>query len=95
MAGPTVTRRLIEHFVTAKSPATRDRGRLDVLTARELDVLTLVAKGLSNTEIAATLVLSEGTVKNHINRILAKLDLRDRVQAVILGYQTGLVAKQA
>jgi len=92
VAAPTVTRRLIEHFVGAAPPPRRDASRLDVLTMREREVLTLIARGLSNTEIAETLVLSEGTVKTHINRILAKLGLRDRVQAVILGYETGLVA---
>jgi DNA-binding NarL/FixJ family response regulator len=91
VAAPTVTRRLIEHFVGAVPPRRRDTSRLDVLTMREREVLTLIARGLSNAEIAETLVLSEGTVKTHINRILAKLGLRDRVQAVILGYQTGLV----
>jgi DNA-binding NarL/FixJ family response regulator len=89
VAAPTVTRRLIAHFVDT---ASRPRGaeRLAVLTARERDVLTLIARGLSNAEIAAGLHLSEGTVKTHVGRIFAKLDLRDRVQAVILGYETGL-----
>jgi DNA-binding NarL/FixJ family response regulator len=93
VAAPTVTRRLIEHFVTtAPAPAPeRDPSRVHPLTARERDVLTLVARGLSNKEIAGALNLSEGTVKNHINHILSKLDLRDRVHAVILGYETGLV----
>jgi DNA-binding NarL/FixJ family response regulator len=91
VAAPTVTRRLIEHFVSAAPSAERDASRLDVLTTREREVLTLIARGLSNGEIADALVLAEGTVKTHIGRILAKLGLRDRVQAVILGYQTGLV----
>jgi DNA-binding NarL/FixJ family response regulator len=91
VAAPTVTRRLIEHFVEANSAPVRDQAPLEVLTLREREVLTLIARGLSNREIAETLVLSEGTVKTHVNRILAKLALRDRIQAVILGYQTGLV----
>jgi DNA-binding NarL/FixJ family response regulator len=100
VAAPTVTRRLIEHFVTRDRTADRDAdaadepaadGRLGVLTNREREVLTLIAQGLTNGEIARRLVLSEGTVKGHVNRILAKLGLRDRVQAVILGYETGLV----
>jgi DNA-binding NarL/FixJ family response regulator len=92
VAAPTVTRRLIEHFVKASPALPRDDAPLEVLTLREREVLTLIARGLSNAEIAETLVLSEGTVKTHINRILAKLNLRDRIQAVILGYQTGLVS---
>ena len=91
VAAPTVTRRLIEHFVTAAPPPVRDASSLDALTAREREVLTLIALGRSNGEIAGQLHLSEGTVKGHVNRILTKLDLRDRVQAVILGYRTGLV----
>jgi DNA-binding NarL/FixJ family response regulator len=93
VAAPTVTRRLVEHFVgTAR---TRDPSRLSALTARELEVLTLIARGLSNAEIARALFLSEGTVKTHVSRILGKLGLRDRVQAVIVGYETGLVAAGA
>jgi len=93
VAAPTVTRRLIEHFVTAP-PKSPDTSSLDALTAREREVLTLIALGRSNGEIARELYLSEGTVKGHVNRILAKLDLRDRVQAVILGYRTGLVTAE-
>ncbi len=84
VAAPTVTRRLIEHFVKVAPRPPRDTSRLDLLTAREREVLVLITRGLSNGEIAETLVLSEGTVKGHVNRILTKLDLRDRVQAVIL-----------
>jgi DNA-binding NarL/FixJ family response regulator len=92
VAAPSVTRRLISHFLNsapARSPRT---DRLAVLTAREREVLMLIARGRSNTEIAAELHLVEGTVKTHIGRILAKLGLRDRVQAVILGYECGLVS---
>ena len=92
VAAPGVTRRLVAHFVATAPGRSRKSERLDVLTAREREVLTLVARGLSNAEIAAHLHLSEGTVKTHIGRIFAKLDLRDRVQAVILGYETDLVA---
>jgi DNA-binding NarL/FixJ family response regulator len=94
VTAPSATRRLIANFVTApERPApARPDDRLDALTAREREVLTLIARGLSNSEIADQLRLAEGTVKTHIGRILAKLDLRDRVQAVILGYECGLVS---
>ena len=92
VAAPTVTRRLIAHFLSTAQAKPRQPERLDVLTAREREVLTLIARGHSNTEIASTLHLSAGTVKTHVGRILAKLGLRDRVQAVIIGYECGLVA---
>ncbi|MFC4071179.1 response regulator [Actinoplanes subglobosus] len=92
VTAPSATRRLIAHFVNAPAvPPARPDGRLTALTAREREVLTLIARGLSNAEIAGDLSVSEGTVKTHISRILAKLGLRDRVQAVILGYECGLV----
>jgi DNA-binding NarL/FixJ family response regulator len=91
VAAPTVTKRLIEHFIADTTPPQPDTTRLDVLTPREREVLTLITQGLSNREIAATLFLSEGTVKTYVNRILSKLDLRDRVQAVVLAYESGLV----
>jgi DNA-binding NarL/FixJ family response regulator len=91
VASPTVTRRLIAHFVGTGGRRPRHDARLAALTAREREVLTLIARGLSNAEIARSLRLSEGTVKTHVGRIFAKLDLRDRVQAVILGYEADLV----
>ncbi len=84
-----MTRRLIERF--AGSRAIQPPPGLDELTPRELEVLRLVARGLSNAEIAATLVVSEHTVKTHVVHVLRKLDLRDRVQAVVLAYETGIV----
>lgn len=87
---PRVTRRLISRFLD-DAPPTLDRSVLDVLTDREREVLCLVARGLSNAEIAQKLYLSEATVKSHVGRVLSKLELRDRVQAVILSYETGLV----
>ena len=91
LLAPTVTRRLIEEFVRRPPPGEPAGGRLEALTEREREVLTLIARGLSNAEIAATLVVSGATVKTHVNRILGKLDLRDRVHAVVLAYESGLV----
>jgi DNA-binding NarL/FixJ family response regulator len=93
LLSPSVTRRLVETFV-ARQPST-PAPALATLTAREIDILREVATGKSNTEIAATLYLSEGTVKTHLTHILAKLNLRDRVQAVVLAYEAGLVAPRA
>jgi DNA-binding NarL/FixJ family response regulator len=93
VAAPSVTRRLIAHFLAEQPIPPPETSRLAVLTAREREVLTLIAHGRSNAEIAAELHLSEGTVKTHVGRILAKLRLRDRIQAVILGYECGLVGQ--
>ncbi|WP_433302966.1 response regulator [Actinoplanes sp. CA-030573] len=91
LLAPSVTRRLIAEFA-ARSPGDRPRpAALNALTPRETDVLRLVARGRSNQEIAADLVVAEQTVKSHIGRILTKLDLRDRAQAVVFAYETGLV----
>ena len=95
---PSVTRRLIGRFTRAIRPEREATSgipaRLSVLTARELDVLRLMATGLTNTEIAQRLVVEESTVKTHVGRVLGKLELRDRVQAVVLAYETGLVSPQ-
>jgi len=93
---PSTTRRLLDHFAGALpdspgAPAAADRSRLAPLTAREVEVLTAVGRELTNAEIAATLFMAEATVKTHIGRVLHKLDLRDRVQMVLLAYETGLV----
>ena len=90
LVAPTVTRRLLAEFVR-RPPAGRRAERLGALTERELEVLGLIARGWSNAETAAHLVLSETTVKTHVTRILAKLGVRDRVQAVVVAYETGLV----
>jgi DNA-binding NarL/FixJ family response regulator len=89
---PVITRRLIERFVEPVQPQGLPR-ELASLTDRELDVLRLLARGLANAEIAAELVVAETTVKTHVARILAKLGLRDRVQAVVLAYQTGFATR--
>jgi DNA-binding NarL/FixJ family response regulator len=88
---PSITRRLIEQFVHASRARTTQTSRLEALTARETDVLRLVAQGLSNAEIAGRLVVEESTVKTHVARILMKLDLRDRVQVVVYAYECGFV----
>ena len=92
LLAPTVTRRLIAEFVRHPEPAQHPARTLAGITEREREVLTLIARGLSNSEIEHHLQLSRGTVKTHIGRLLAKLDARDRAQLVIVGYQTGLVA---
>lgn len=84
-------RPVIERFIAGSDPHATCGARLDVLTPRERETLTLVARGLSNAEIAARLFLSEGTVKTHVSRVLAKLGLRDRIQAVILAYEVSLI----
>jgi DNA-binding NarL/FixJ family response regulator len=91
LLAPAITRRLIEDFVRLPPPGGRVPDRFKDLTEREAGVLRLVAYGLSNTEIAAELFVAETTVKTHVGRILAKLALRDRVQAVVIAYETGLI----
>jgi DNA-binding NarL/FixJ family response regulator len=94
LLGPATTRRLIERFLTTPPPGTRRAGALDALTDREHDVLLQVARGLSNHEVGRQLRIGEGTVKTHVSRILAKLGLRDRVQAVVYAYEHSLVPPQ-
>jgi DNA-binding NarL/FixJ family response regulator len=89
---PAITRRLVERFAQPAQPQELPK-KLASLTDRELDVLRLLARGLANAEIAAELVVAETTVKTRVARILAKLGLRDRVQAVVLAYETGFVAR--
>ena len=91
LIAPSVTRRLIEEFAGRPEPASAARS-LDVLTERERELLTLVGRGLSNTEIAAGMTITMTTVKTYVGRILAKLDARDRVHLVIIAYEAGLVA---
>jgi DNA-binding NarL/FixJ family response regulator len=91
LLAPSVTRRLIADFAARQPPDQPRQVRVSTLTPRELDVLRLIARGLSNQEIAAELVLAEQTVKTHVSRILTKTGLRDRAQAVVLAYESGLV----
>lgn len=91
LLAPSVTRRLIADVTTRRGTAKQPPAKLSVLTPREREVLELIAKGLSNTEIAATLFVAEQTVKTHVGKVLGKLDLRDRAQAVVLAYESGVV----
>ena len=91
LLSPSVTRRLIAEFARMGAPRGPSRKTLKDLTERETEVLALVARGLSNAEIAGRLVVAEQTVKTHVSRILMKLGLRDRTQAVVLAYETGIV----
>jgi len=91
LLAPSITRRLVEQFVRRPPPGASVPPGLEELTERELEVLKLLARAMSNAEIAAELVVSEATVKSHVNRILSKLSLRDRTQAVVLAYEAGLV----
>jgi DNA-binding NarL/FixJ family response regulator len=91
LLAPRLTRRLIEQHIAGPPPVSGVPEQLKVLTEREREVLVLMARGRSNEEIAAELVVSEATVKTHVNRVLGKLSLRGRVQAVVLAYETGLV----
>lgn len=96
VVAPSTTRRLLDHFARSRPNALEPsdaeaKAKLDLLTPREREVLGLIAKGMSNAEIAEELFLAEGTVKVHVGHTLTKLDLRDRVQAVVLAYETGLV----
>jgi DNA-binding NarL/FixJ family response regulator len=90
LLAPSITKRLIQEFASAAPAAATPPKGLDELTARELEVFKLVARGLSNAEIAAELIVSETTVKTHVARVLMKLGLRDRVQAVVLAYESGI-----
>jgi DNA-binding NarL/FixJ family response regulator len=95
LLAPALVRRLVEDFIRRPPPGSRVPPQMEELSARELDVLKLVARGLSNAEIAATLFLSEATVRTHLGHIFSKLHLRDRVQAVVLAYESGLVTPGA
>jgi DNA-binding NarL/FixJ family response regulator len=91
LLAPSITRRFIEEATRHRSTPVRQSKALMTLTAREREVLELIARGLSNAEIAAQLVVAEQTVKTHVGKVLAKLQLRDRAQAVVLAYETGVV----
>lgn len=91
LLAPSITRRLIEEFTAGAGMTSAPPRGMDELTPRELEVFRLVARGLSNAEIAAELIVGETTVKTHVTRLLMKLGLRDRVQAVVLAYEAGIV----
>jgi DNA-binding NarL/FixJ family response regulator len=91
LLAPAITRRLVEQYLHRPRPGAQTPAGLDTLTERELDVLRLVARGHSNHQIAGTLFLGESTVKTHLTHLFAKLSLRDRAQAVVLAYETGLI----
>lgn len=95
LLAPSVTRRLISRFLAANPPPRTADDRLAKLTPREREVLTMIGRGLSNTEIAAALVVSGATVKTHVGRVFSKLGARDRAQAVIAAYEMGLIAAAA
>jgi DNA-binding NarL/FixJ family response regulator len=95
LLAPSVTRRLVAEFAKLRSRPLSAPATVDALTPREREVLLLVAEGLSNPEIAARLVVGEETVKTHVSRVLTKLGLRDRTQAVVLAYESGLVIPRA
>ena len=90
LLSPSVTRRVIDRMAQQPTPELADQARLDALTPREREVLERIARGLSNREIAAALAVEESTIRTHVKRILMKLELRDRIQAVIFAYETGL-----
>ena len=91
LLAPSITTRLIAEFAARREPPPGNPKKLDELTARELDVLGLIARGMSNAEISETLCIAEQTTKTHVGRILMKLHLRDRAQAVVLAYESGLI----
>jgi DNA-binding NarL/FixJ family response regulator len=91
LLAPVLTRRLIEQYVGRPPPGARSTAELAALTERELEVLRCLGRGQTNAEIAAELYLSQATIRTHVSHILAKLNLRDRVQAVVLAYETGLI----
>ncbi|MEU3722244.1 response regulator transcription factor [Streptomyces sp. NPDC031705] len=91
LLSPNITKRLITEFSRLGAPRAPSRARIEELTERETEVLSLIAQGLSNAEIAAHLVVAEQTVKTHVGRILVKLGLRDRTQAAVFAYETGLI----
>jgi DNA-binding NarL/FixJ family response regulator len=95
LLAPSITRRLIHEFARAAPATPAPPPGLDELTERELEVFKLIARGLSNAEIAAELIVSETTVKTHVARVLMKLGVRDRVQAVVLAYESGIAVRQS